>query len=189
MGFLDVFRGKKALRAPSPDRLFAITTAGVTLETAHDIRTAGKAAIVFQPLSAADFATVAADMEELVRSAATETGTTVDRKDDSYGYRWIVLSDPDLDDLAVSVNTVNSELSAGGYGDRVLCALFAFKDAAGKPVHFVYNVKRGSWYPFVPVGGEARDSERELRLQAILARELPLEADLSRWFPLWGAPV
>ena len=189
MGLLDALRGKKKLRAPASDRLFAITTAAITLETQHGIAPSGKAAIVFQPLAAGDFATVAAEMEELVRAAGQETGTTVERRDDSYGYRWMVLSDGDIDDLAIAAHTVNSELTAGGYGDRVLCAVFAFADEQRRAVHFIYNVKRGTWYPFAPMGGEARDNERELRLQALLSRELPFEEDLSRWFPLWGAPV
>ena len=144
MGFLDALRGKKKLRAPAADRLFAITTAAVTLEAEHTIAPSGKAAIVFQPLAAGDFAAVAAEMEELVRAAGLETGTSIERHDDSYGYRWMILSDRDIDDLAVAANTVNSELAAGGYGDRVLCAVFAFADDQRRPVHFVYNVKRGT---------------------------------------------
>ena len=33
MGFLDVFTGKRKIKGPAPDRLFAMSTAGVTLET------------------------------------------------------------------------------------------------------------------------------------------------------------
>ena len=50
MGFLDVLTGKRKIKQPAPDRLFAMATAGVTLETEMDLKSAGKAAIVFQPL-------------------------------------------------------------------------------------------------------------------------------------------
>jgi hypothetical protein len=42
----------------------------------------------------------------------------------------------------------------------------------------------------VPAGGEQqRDTERELRLKAQIGHELPVEAELERWFPLWGIPI
>ena len=72
----------------------------------------------------------------------------------------------------------------------MLCAVFSFRDAAGKPVYWIYNYKRGSYYPFAPAGGpQSRDTERELRLKAQIGHELPLEPELERWFPLWGIPI
>ena len=190
MGLLDILTGKRKLAKPAPDRLFAMATAGVTLETQMGLRSAGKAAIVFQPLATGDFDAIVADMEEVVRGTGEDTGTTVERTDDSFGYRWMVLSDPDFEDLVVGVNGVSSALEAGGYGERILCAVFAFNDAEDKAVYWIYNYKRGSFYPFVPAGGEQkRDSERELRLKAQIGADLPVEPELERWFPLWGIPI
>jgi hypothetical protein len=57
-------------------------------------------------------------------------------------------------------------------------------------VYFIYNFKRGSFYPFVPAGGtQARDTEEELRLKAQIGAELPIEPELARWFPLWEVPL
>jgi hypothetical protein len=68
--------------------------------------------------------------------------------------------------------------------------VFPFRDEASKPVYWIYNYKRGSFYPFVPAAGaQQRDSERELRLKAQIGAELPIEPELERWFPLWGIPV
>jgi PspAB-like protein len=129
-------------------------------------------------------------MEEVVRSSGEETGTTIETRDDEFGYRWIVLSDPDFEDLVVGINAVSTALEAGGYGDRILCAVFAFRDESGKPVYWIYNYKRGAFYPFVPASGaQQRDNERELRLKAQIGGELPIEAELERWFPLWGIPI
>ena len=190
MGFLDVLTGKRKIKQPAPDRLFAMATAGVTLETELGLHPSGKAAIVFQPLGTADFEGIVAEMEELVRSTGDENETTIERKDDKFGYRWMVLADPDFEDVVVGVNAVSTELQAGGYGDRLLCAVFAFRDAQDKPVYWIYNYKRGAFYPFVPAGGEQqRDSERELRLQAQIGADLPVEAELERWFPLWDIPI
>ena len=154
------------------------------------LKSAGRAAIVFQPLGTADFDAIVADMEELVKGTGEETGTAVEKSDDQFGYRWMVLADPDFEDLVVGINAVSTALEAGGYGERVLCAVFAFRDTQDKPVYWIYNYKRGAFYPFVPAGGDQqRDSERELRLQAQIGAELPVEAQLERWFPLWGIPI
>ena len=84
---------------------------------------------------------------------------------------------------------MSTELQGGGYGDRLLAAVFAFEEK-GKPVYFIYNFKRGAFYPFVPSGGEKkRDTPRELRLKAQLANEMPFEEDTTRWFPLWEIPL
>src|ERR1700712_4180436 len=99
MGFLDALLGKRKVAKIAPDRLFAITTASITLETGQGIPHAGAAAVVFQPLATGDFAQIAKDVEELVRSTGAETGTTVETSSDTFGYRWFVLKDDDIEDL------------------------------------------------------------------------------------------
>ena len=189
MGFLDILTGRRKLAQPAEDRLFAITTAYVTFETGLDITTRGSAAIVFQSLATADFTTIVRDMEEVVRATASDSATTVEKSADSYGYSWLILRGSDFDDLVVGINAVSGALQAGGYGDRLLCSVFAFQDAQQRALYWIYNYKRGFFYPFVPTGSQQRDNERELVLKAQAANELPIEPELSRWFPLWGIPV
>jgi hypothetical protein len=191
VGFFDaLLGGSRKPKLPAPDRLFAMSTAAVKLELEMGLTTSGAAAIVFQPISNADFDQVVADMEEIVHGTGSDTGTTVTKHDDQFGYRWMVLHDPDIEDLVVGVNGVSTAIQGGGYGDRLLAVVFGFRDAQGKPVYWIYNFKRGAFYPFVPApGDQARDSERELRLQAQIGAELPVEADLTRWFPLWDIPI
>src|ERR1700704_3562536 len=166
MGFLDVLLGKRKLAGPAPDRLFAMSTAYVTLETSLSITSRGSAAIVFQPLSTADFEGIVRDMEEVVRGTASDTGTTVESNDDSFGYRWLVLRGQSFEDLVVNINAVSHALEGGGYGERVLCAVFAFEDSHKRRLYWIYNYKRGLFYPFVPAPGgqQRRDNERELVL-------------------------
>ena len=63
-------------------------------------------------------------------------------------------------------------------------------DAEGRSLALVYLYKRGTFYPFAPMpgGGEKRNSPLELQVKAMLGNDLRLESDLSRWFPVWGAP-
>ena len=181
MGFLDVLTGRRKLAGPAPDRLFAMSTAYVKLETELEITSRSTAAIVFQPLPTADFESIVRDMEEVVRATGKDSGTTVDTSDDSYGFRWLVLRGSDFDDLVVGINAVSGALETGGYGDRVLCAVFAFADSQQKRVYWIYNYKRGAFYPFVPApGSEQRDTERELVLKAQIGAELPVEKELER---------
>ena len=193
MGFLDSLLGRsRAARPAKQDRLFAMTTANVALAVEHGIETTGKAGIVFQPQATSDFNRIVTEAEELLRATGEETGTSVESTEDSYQYRWMVLTDPDVEDLVVGINAIKDGLDVGGYGDRVLAAVFSFRDtrSGGRPVYFIYNVKRGSWYPFVPSSGtQQRDTERELQLKAMLGGELPIEPELERWFPLWGVPL
>jgi hypothetical protein len=58
-----------------------------------------------------------------------------------------------------------------------------------EPVYLVYLAKRGTFYPFAPTGKEKRDTELELRLKSILGNDLPVETDLSNWFPIWDLPI
>jgi hypothetical protein len=190
MGFLDVLTGRRKLAQPAPDRLFAITTAYVTMQTDLAISSRGSAAIVFQPLATADFQSIVRDMEEVVRGTAADSNCTLSSSDDTYGFRWLVLRGSDFDSLVVSINAVSSALEGGGYGDRLLCAVFAFEDEQKRPLYWIYNYKRGAFYPFVPAqGDQQRDNERELVLKAQIGAELPVEQELERWFPLWGIPI
>ncbi|MGZ4166496.1 MAG: PspA-associated protein PspAB [Solirubrobacteraceae bacterium] len=189
MGFLDILTGRRKLAQPADDRLFAISTAYVTFETALSITTRGGAAIVFQSLATADFTSIVKDMEEVVRATASDSATTVETSVDSYGFSWLILKGQDFDSLVVGINAVSSALEGGGYGDRLLCAVFAFQDERSRPLYWIYNYKRGFFYPFVPAGAQQRDNERELVLKAQAGNELPVEPELSRWFPLWGIPV
>jgi hypothetical protein len=195
MGLRDILTGRHQVKAPAPDHLFAITTAYVTLESEHAIAPAGRAAIVFQALATSEFEATIKEMEDVVRATGGESGTTVATEDDSYGYRWMVLRNPDatqsVEDLAVGINAVSGSIETAGHGERLLCAVFAFVDSAKRRVYFIYNYKRGYWYPFVPdpAGDKQRLTERELQLKAQMGSELPIEPEIERWFPLWGIPI
>ncbi len=192
MGLRDILTGRHQVKGPAPDRLFAISTAYVTLQAEHQVDPAGAAAIVFQALATSEFEATIKEMEEVVKATGGESGTTVSTQDDDYGYRWMVLRNPagapSVEDLAVGVNAVAGSIETAGHGERLLCAVFAFLDAQKRRIYFIYNYKRGDWYPFVPdpSGAQERITERELQLKAQIESDLPIEPEIERWFPLWG---
>jgi hypothetical protein len=190
MGLREILTGRSSVKQPAKlDRLFALSTAYVTLETSYQITSTGVAGIVVQALATSDFQALLKDTEEVVQATAGEYKATVQSSDDEFGFRWVVIRDPAVEDLVATINGVSSSIEAGGYGERLLCAVFAFKGPSDPAINFIYNFKRGSWYPFVPAAGDKqRNTERELQLKAQIGEELPIEPELERWFPLWGVP-
>jgi len=191
VGLTDVLFGRKKLKAPAAERLFALTTAAVTLETELGLKTAGAGAVVFKGLSAGDFTRAESDIQQLLEAVAADCGAKLERRDDSYGFTWIIVRDPDLEDQVAAVHTVASELAAQGFGEQLLAAVFRFDGTGAKhPVYWIYGYKRGAFWPFVPAGeGQKRDNAEELELKAKLEAELPIEPDLSRWFGVFDAPI
>jgi hypothetical protein len=189
MGLGDVLFGRKKLRGPNLDKLFALTTAQLTLETELNLNPAGVAAVVFKPLSAGEFARAEQEIDELLSVTAQSSGSQVRRRSDTYGFQWLVVRDRDFEDLVTSVHLVSSELDARGFGGQLLAALFAF-DGYTKPVNLIYGYKRGAFWPFIPTGkDQERDNAEEIRLKNELEGELPIEPDLTRWLGLFGAPI
>jgi hypothetical protein len=188
VGLRDTLFGRKKLAEPQGDRIFALSTARITLQAELGLKPAGVAAVIFKPLSSGDFDRVEGDVDQLVRAAARSAGTEVERKTDTYGYDWVILRDWDFEDLVTAAHLVASELTAQGFGAQLLAAAFRFE---GKnPVYWVYGFKRGKFWPFIPTGdGKDRDNATELELKAKLEKELPIEEDLTRWLALFDAPI
>jgi len=188
VGLGDVLFGRKKLKGPARDRLFALTTAAVTLDVECGLKPAGAGAVVFKPLSAGDFARVEQDVEQLLQGVATDAGSTIDRKSDTYGFQWVIVRDPDLEDQVTAVYGVANGLTEQGFGGQLLAAAFRF-DGGAQPVYWIYGFKTGTFWPFVPTGGQERDNARELQLKSQLEQELPVEPDLTKWFGLFDAPI
>ena len=190
MGFTDVLFGRKKLMEPASERLFALTTASVTLETELGLKTARAGGVVFKPLSAGDFVRAENELQELLDAVATSSGARLERKSDRFGFEWLVVRDADLEDQVTTVHALGQGLQERGFGPQLLAAAFRFRDAQDRAVYWIYGYKRGAFWPFVPKGeGQERDNAEELELKAKLERELPVEQDLTRWFALFDAPL
>jgi hypothetical protein len=188
VGLRDILSGRKNLPGPKDDRLFALTTAAVSLDVELGLKTDGVAAIAFKPQSSGEFRSAFDDVDKLVDAVAQQCGSQVERKSDDFGYDWIVVHDPDLEDLVTTAHTLAAELTAQGFGEQLLAAIFKFAGSK-HPVYFIYGFKRGAFWPFVPVDGKTRDNAYELELKAKLEQELPIEQDLTRWLALFDAPL
>jgi hypothetical protein len=166
-----------------------LPTAAITLEAEGGLKPSGRAGVAFKPASGADFEALNRELGDLLQMSTKEFGSNLEVRQDSFGYRWTVLTDPDLDDLVTNVHLLNTTLEERGYGPQLLCSVFRFDADGGRHLDLIYLYKRGTFYPFAPLPGERRDNELELRIRGAIGSELPIEADLSRWFPLWGSPL
>jgi hypothetical protein len=191
MGFTDILFGRKKLKSAAQERLFALSTARVTLEGELGLKSAGSGGVVFKPLSAGEFVRAENDLQQVLDGVAGEYGSRLERKSDDFGYEWIVVHDADLEDQVTTVHAVAQGLEEGGFGEQLLAGAFKFepKFGDGGPVYWIYGFKRGAFWPFVPKGEKERDNAEELELKAKLEQELPIEPDLSRWFGLFNAPL
>ena len=188
MGFADVLFGRKKLKDAKSERLFAISTAQVTLEVELGLKPGGAAAICFKPLSAGEFVRAENEMQELLDFAAQQSQSKVERKSDDFGFEWLVIRDAEFEDLVTTVHLIDSELVSRGFGSQLLAAVFRFDGKQGA-VYWIYGYKQGAFWPFVPKGEKERNNAEELELKAKLEGEMPIEQDLSRWFALYGAPL
>ena len=188
MGFLDGLLGRRKPVRPNLDALFAVPSAAITLQAALDVVPTGQGAVAFRSVEGRAMADVEAEIVDLLDA---DGGPPVQAVADGFGYTWLVVREPepDVSSVVTDLHAVNSTLVDHGFGPQLLCSLIPFTDPAGDALALVYLYKRGSFYPFAPRAGETRDNVAELKVRDLLAGELPLEADLTRWFPVWGAPT
>ncbi|MEU0003706.1 hypothetical protein ABZ079_05195 [Streptomyces sp. NPDC006314] len=192
MGLLDILLGRTKPVAPDLDQLFALPSAAVTLQAAAGFTPTGCGAVCFATVEGAAFEQTHREVQALLDADADRTGPPVELRQDGYGYSWLVSRrTPDqLPQLVNDLHAVNSSLEADGFGPQLLCSFAGFTDDAGRRLALVYLYKRGTFYPFAPLPGaaERRDNALELRVKAALGNDLRIEQELSRWFPVWGAP-
>lgn len=188
MGFLDALRGRKEPVRPNLDSLFALPSAAITMQIDLGLMPTGIGAVCFRAPEGKAFAELEKEVRELLDA---DGGPEVVASADEFGYDWLtVRSDPpDLSSVVTDAHAVNTSLVNAGFGPQLLCSLFTFKGPQDERAGLVYLYKRGTFYPFVPTRGEkVRNNVLELKVRDKLTGELPIEADLSRWFALWDAP-
>jgi hypothetical protein len=187
VGFLDSLLGRSKPKQPDLDQLFALPSAALTLQSAVGFTPTGQGSVCFKRVEGGAFAQLQAEVQELLDA---DEGPEVEASQDSYGFTWLLVRQPpeDMSALVTDLHAVNTSLQDAGFGPQLLCSLVSFRDPAGRRLALVYLYKRGTFYPFAPLEGERRDNALELQVKGTLANDLRVEPDISRWFPVWGAP-
>ncbi|HTW19715.1 MAG TPA: hypothetical protein VME70_05815 [Mycobacteriales bacterium] len=190
MGLFDTILGRSKPVKPNLDELFALPSAAVTLQAAADLRPTGCGSVCVKSAEGGAFAGLREQIEQLLAVDADDGNRKYGETTDSYGFSWLTrnTSPEDITGLVTDLHAVNSSLDEAGFGPALLCTLVAFGGGDAPTFGLVYLYKRGTWYPFAPTGPNRRDNARELQVRAMLGDDLKVESDLSRWFPVWGAP-
>ena len=195
MGLLDGLKSVLGMRAEAdatrgadPEDLFGMSTAFITMEADLGYEPTGDAALCFGDVDSTDFAAAREEVETILDAGAEETGTEAEFTSDDHGYQWVVLHDPDFEDLVTSIHFAADTLIERRYGSRLLAALFAFEDErSDQRAYWVYSFRRGAYYPFAPDPDteNERNSSVEFKLESNLDGELSLESEKAYWYPLW----
>ncbi|MFN3974765.1 MAG: PspA-associated protein PspAB [Dehalococcoidia bacterium] len=190
--FGRLFR-KRTRPQSQQDRLLALASARITLESVHRLRPTGNAGVCFRPQSSSAFDTLMSDLPGLLGIAQRGAGTRFRIVSDEYGTRWVVLRDQEFEDLLSAVQLTADTFRERGFGEQLLAAVFPFQsqpDFEGKrqTVVWIYHFRRATFYPFIPRPGQKRDNAQELAIAAKMEKELPIEKALEAWYPLWGIP-
>ena len=184
MGLFDSILGRSEPPKPDLDQLFGLPSAAITLQVSLGALPTGAGSVAFRAPEGKAFADVVADVKQLL-TATSDPDLEVTQ--DSFGYTWITVRAADISDVVNGLHAINVSIQDAGFGPQLLCSLVSFQR---DQQHFalVYLYKRGTFYPFAPITEPRRDNILELQLRDLLADDLPLEQDMTRWFPVWGAP-
>lgn len=216
MGLFDTLLGRSKPVRANLDALFALPTAALTLQSAGGLVSSGHAGVCWKPPAGQAAADAQKEVAELVGEGFGQAVDSFDygwllvggtagggsSSSSSSSSQSLVPSDADasevsgFEDLVTRVHMANSTLSDNGWGPQLLASAFGFVPGADAPAdakrfRLIYLFKRGTFYPFAPIDDakERRDTELELRIRSMVGSDLPFEADLSRWFPMWDMPV
>jgi hypothetical protein len=183
----DSLMGRSKPVKANLDALFSLPSASITLQTAAGFNPTGVGSVCYRQAEGAAFAQTQTDVVALLDA---DQGPDVERSTDEFGFTWLLSrQDPsEMSALVTDLHAVNTTLEEHGFGSGLLCSLVAFTDASGRRLGLVYLYKQGTFYPFAPIDGRRRDNVLEIQMRDLLASDLPIEPQLSRWMPVWGAP-
>jgi len=190
VGLRDTLFGRTKQVAPKLDGLFALPSAALTLESELDLVPSDNAGLCFKAGSGET--TITTDDEIIALLNFDDKTGTVKVTTDDLGFKWLVVSDPELDGLVTRIHGANTTMVEHGLGPRLLCAVFGFvpKTPPGDgAVRMVYLLKQGTFYPSRRPDRTNAITSWELRVRSFVGDDLPMEKDLARWMALWNLPV
>ena len=126
MGLFDTILGRSKPVRANLDALFALPTAALTLQSAGGLVSSGHAGVCWKPPPGQAAADAQKEIAELV-------GDGFGHAVDSFDYGWLLLDDPDLDELVTKIHMANSTLQDNGWGPQLLCSVFGFVPGPDAP--------------------------------------------------------
>src|SRR4030042_4894427 len=125
---LDALIGKTRLPKATVDHLFAISAASITMQSELNLKASSTAGLCFKPIESSQYDAARTEIEELLQISGKETGSSFRIITDEFRFTWVILEDPDFEDLVTGTHLVSQTLIERGYGSYLLCAVFRFEN-------------------------------------------------------------
>jgi hypothetical protein len=189
--FFGKFIKKKYNSKTDSDVLFSLSSAYLTIESKMGLKNSGRGALSLKSISGMYFNEMKDDIKRFLDISKTDFELTYRTVTDSYGYLWVILEGKRMEDLLAGISAIGDTVDEKGFSNQLLAAIFEFTDDGNRKEYLVYNYKRNRFYPFVPLdnGKKSRNTEEEMKIMATIGDEVPLERDMTLWYPLWDLPL
>jgi PspAB-like protein len=189
--FFGKFIKKKYNSKTDSDVLFSLSSAYLTIESKMGLKNSGRCALSLKSISGMYFNEMKDDIKRFLDISKTDFELTYRTVTDSYGYLWVILEGKRMEDLLAGISAVGDTVDEKGFSNQLLAAIFEFTDNRNRKEYLIYNYKRNRFYPFVPLdnGKKSRNTEEEMKIMATIGDEVPLERDMTLWYPLWDLPL
>ena len=191
MRFFGKFIKKKYNSKTDSDVIFSLSSAYLTIESKMGLKNSGRCALSLKSISGMYFNEMKDDIKRFLDISKTDFELTYRTVIDSYGYLWVILEGKRMEDLLAGISAVGDTVDEKGFSDQLLAAIFEFTDDRNRKEYLIYNYKRNTFYPFVPLDNDkkSRNTEEEMKIMATIGDEVPLERDMTLWYPLWDLPL
>lgn len=175
---------------PDLDALLVVPTVEATLRKALGLEPTGVGAVCFTAAEC-DASVRPPAQSDLLAMVGTDVSADVSARTDEFGFSWIAARQPvaDLPALVQLLHRITTSLVDAGLGPCLQYTSIGFGAEGERRLALVHLLGHATFYPFAPQRVPLRDNALELRVRDELDPVLPIEPDLSRWFPTWNAPV
>jgi hypothetical protein len=182
--------GGSKKRETDSDTISSLSSAYIALNTRLDLKSTGRSAICIKNVDLVPFGEMKHEIENFLDASKADFEITYRTIVDPYEYLWIIIMTKTLEDNVAAITSIGDTIEERGFSDRLLASIFDFNDGSTAN-YLIYNYKLDKFYPFVPINEQQkrRDHDKELKIMSAVGDELPVEKDMSNWYPVWNIPI
>jgi hypothetical protein len=182
--------GGSKKRETDSDTISSLSSAYIALKTRLDLKSTGRSAICIKKVELGPFSEMKQEIENFLDASKADFELTYRTIVDPYEYLWIIIMTKTLEDNVAAIASIGDTIEERGFSDKLLASIFDFNDGSTAN-YLIYNYKLDKFYPFVPINEQQkrRDHDKELKIMSAVGDELPVEKDMSNWYPIWNIPI
>lgn len=174
------------------DAINSLSSTYVTLETKLNLNSTGRSAVCIKRVNTLQFNEMKQGIENFLDASKADFELTFRTVIDPYDYLWIIIISKTVEDNVAAITSIGDTIDQKGFSDRLLASVFEFNNG-NITQYLIYNYKLDKFYPFVPIGQQQKQKQRnhreEMKIMSAIAHELPFEKDMAHWYPIWNIPI